>query len=119
MIVAGDLTYGGSKHVATSLLTINKKFPQIRSAINLKYQNTTILKIKKAKLMVSSYDRSQEPKNAKLKGSTIKWGIKSAIKNSKKSSDVVYHKGGFGKEPMIMVFGETPNDVLKKILKII
>jgi hydroxymethylpyrimidine/phosphomethylpyrimidine kinase len=32
---------------------------------------------------------------------------------------VIYHKGDFGKEPMIIVFGENPNDVLKKILKII
>jgi len=119
VVVAGNLTYGGSKHVATALLTINKKFPQIRSAVNLKYQNLTLLKIKKSKLIVSSYDRSQEPKNVKFKGSTIEWGIKSAIKNSKKASDVIYHKGGFGKEPMIIVFGETPSNVLKKILKII
>jgi len=119
VMVAGNLAYGGSKHVATALLTMNKRFPQIRSAINLKYQNTTILKIKKSKLMVSSYDRSQEPENVKLKSSTIEWGIKSAIKNSKKVSDVIYHKGDFGKEPMIIVFGETPNNVLKKILKII
>jgi len=119
VIVAGNLTYGGSKHVATAVLTMNEKFPQIRSAVNLKYQNTTITKIKRSKLMVSSYDRSQEPKNAKLKDSSINWGIKSAIKNSKKASDVIYHKGDFGKESMIMVFGETPNDVLRKILKII
>jgi len=119
VMVAGNLTYGGSKHVATALLIINKKYPQIRSAINLKYQTSTISKIKKSKLMVSSYDRSQEPKNVKLKSSTIEWGIKSAIKNSKKVSDVIYHKGDFGKEPMIIIFGETPNNVLKKILKII
>jgi len=119
VVVAGNLTYGGSKHVATALLTMNKRFPQIRSAINLKYQNVTISKIKKLKLTVSSYDRSHEPKNVKLKSSTIEWGIKSAIVNSKKVSDVIYHKGDFGKEPMIIVFGETPNNVLKKILKII
>jgi len=119
VVIAGNLTYGGSKHVATALLTMNKRFPQIRSAINLKYQNVTISKIKKLKLTVSSYDRSHEPKNVKLKSSTIEWGIKSAIKNSKKVSDVIYHKGDFGKEPMIIVFGETPNNVLKKILKII
>jgi len=118
-MIAGNLTYGGSKHVATALLIMNKKFPQIRSAINLKYQNVTISKIKKSKLIVSSYDRNQEPKNVKLKNSTIEWGIKSAIKNSKKVLDVVYHKGSFGKEPMIIVFGENPNNVLKKILKII
>ncbi len=84
VVVAGNLTYGGSKHVATALLTMNKRFPRIRSAINLKYQNVTISKIKKLKLTVSSYDRSHEPKNVKLKSSTIEWGIKSAIKNSKK-----------------------------------
>jgi len=118
-VVAGNLTYGGSKHVATALLIMNKKFPQICSAINLKYQNLTISKIKKSKLIVYSYDRNQEPKNVKFKGSSIKWGIKSAIKNSKKVPEVIYHKGDFGKEPMIIVFGETPSNVLKKILKIV
>jgi len=117
--IAGNLTYGGSKHVATALLIMNKKFPQICSAVNLKYQNSTITKIKKSKLIVSSYDRNQEPKNVKLKNSTIEWGIKNAIKNSKKIPDVIYHKGDFGKEPNIIVFGENPNNVLKKILKII
>ncbi len=117
--IAGNLTYGGSKHVATAVLTMNKKFPQICSAINLKYQNSIILKIKNSKLIVSSYDRNQEPKNVKSKNSTMEWGIKSAIKSSKKAPDVIYHKGDFGKEPMIIIFGENPNNVLKKILKII
>ena len=119
VMIAGNLTYNGSKHVAAALLTMNKRFPQIRSAINLKYQNTTILKIKKSKLTVFNYDRNQEPKNVRLKSSSIQWGIKSVIKNSKKAPDVIYHKGDFGKEPMIIVFGETPNNVLRKILKII
>ena len=29
------------------------------------------------------------------------------------------HKGDFGKEPMIIVFGETPDIIIKKIMKII
>ena len=118
VIVAGDLEYGGSKHVATALLTVNKKFPQIQSAINIKYQNTTITKIKKLKFIVSRYDRNQEPINVKNKGSTIEWGIKSAIKNLKESPDVIFHIGGFGKEPMIIIFGDTPKKILKKISKI-
>ena len=118
VIVAGDLEYGGSKHVATALLTVNKKFPQIQSAINIKYQNTTISKIKKLKFIVSRYDRNQEPINVKNKGSTIEWGIKSAIKNLKESPDVIFHIGGFGKEPMIIIFGDTPKKILKKISKI-
>ena len=118
VIVAGDLEYGGSKHVATALLVINKKFSKICSAVNLKYQNQTISKIKKSKLKVSSYDRSQEPMNVKDKHSTIKWGINNAIKNSKTAPDIIFHRGDFGKEPMIIVFGETPNNVLMKISKI-
>ena len=119
VIVAGDLSYGGSKHVATALLAVNKKFPKIHSAINLKYQEKTISKIKKLKLTICGYDRKLEPKNVKIKGSTIEWGIKKSIKDSKKSPDAIYHKGDFGKEPMIILFGETPNKIIKKIMKII
>jgi hydroxymethylpyrimidine/phosphomethylpyrimidine kinase len=119
VIVAGDLVYGGSKHVATALLTVNKKYSKIQSAINLKYKNETISKIKKLKLTTYDYDRNHEPKNVKNGGSTIEWGIKNAIKNSKKPPDIIYHKGDFGKEPMIIVFAETPDIVVKKILKII
>ena len=119
VIVAGNLAYGGSKHVATALLTINKKFPEINSAINLKYQKRTISKIEKSKLSICSYDRIHEPKNVKMNGSTIEWGIKKAIKNLKTAPDAVFHKGDFGKEPMIIIFGNTPKIILNKLLQII
>ncbi len=119
VMVAGHLTYGGSKHVATALLIVNKKFPNIQSAINLKYKKETISKIKKIKWSTYDYDRTQEPQNIKKKGSSIEWGVKNAIKNSKKLPDIIYHKGDFGKEPMIILFAESPEEVIKKILKII
>lgn len=118
VIVAGNLTYGGSKHVATALLVVNKKFPEMYSAINLKYQNSTISKIKKSKFTISSYDRTLEPNDVKNQGSTVAWGIKNAIKKLKTPPDIIFHKGGVGKEPMIIVFGETPKDTIKKVLKI-
>ena len=119
VIIAGNLSYGGSKHVATALLTVNKKYSKIKSAINLKYKKETIFKIKKVKLITYDYDRTKEPQNVKNKDSTIKWGIKNAIRNSRKPPDIIYHKGDFGKEPMIMVFAETPDILMKKIMKII
>ena len=36
-------------------------------------------------------------KDVKIRGSTIAWGIKTSIKDSKKSPDFIYHKGDFGK----------------------
>ena len=98
---------------------MSKKYPKIHSAINLKYKKETISKIKKLKLVTYDYDRSEEPQGVKIKGSSIAWGIKTAIKNSRKIPDVIYHKGDFGKEPMIIVFAETPDIIIKKIMKII
>lgn len=119
VIVAGNLTYGGSKHVATALLVVNKKFPDIQSAINLKYENQIIVKIKKSKFSVTSYDRINEPMNVKKKGSSVEWGINNAIKNLKLPPDAIFHKGDFGKEPMIIIFGDTPKSILKKLSKIV
>ena len=119
VIIAGNLSYGGSKHVATALLTVNKKFPEVNSAINLKYQKKTISKIGKSKLLICKYDRTQEPKNVKVSGSTIEWGIKRAIKDLNIPPDIVFHKGDFGKESMIIIFGNTPKIILKKLSKII
>ena len=115
----GSLEYGGSKHVATAILAVNKKFSHFRSAINLKLQKETITKLEKNGFTVKNYDRSKEPKLVKNKeGSSIKWGITSVLKDSKEPPDAIYHKGDFGKEPMIIIFGETPNSVVEKISKI-
>ena len=116
VIVAGDLEYGGSKHVATAVVGVSKKFPQIKSALNIKYDEKTIQKCKKNDLVVSSYNRKSEPKKNK---SSIEWGIKQAIKNSKTPPDVIFHKGDVGKEPMILIFGRAPSNVLSKLRKII
>ncbi len=116
---AGNLEYGGSKHVATAILAINKKFPQIRSAINLKFEKETISKLESKGFCIKNYDRGNEPKiNKKKEGASINWGITKAIIHSKEPPDVVFHKGDFGKEPMIIIFGETPNQVIDKVSKI-
>ena len=41
------------------------------------------------------------------------------LKNMTNQPDVIYHRGDFGKEPMILIFGDKPNQVLKKIRTII
>lgn len=116
---AGTLEYGGSKHVATAVLTMQKKFPHIRSALNLRYDQDIVKKFAKH-CKISSYDRIKEPKSSKSKeNSSISWGINSAIKNSSAPPDIIYHKGDWGKEAMIIVFGNNPGHVLDKISKII
>jgi len=105
--------------VGSAVLEITKKFPAIRSCINIKYDKEFIKEAISKKLLVSHYERKSEPSKTKTKeGNTISWGIRSAIKSSK-PVDIIFHKGELGKEPMIMIFGTTPNAVLGKLAKII
>jgi len=118
--IAGNLKYGGSKHVASAVLEMTRKFPSVRSSLNLKYDEKTIERAISKGLKVSSYDRENEPSEVQEKeGSTISWGTKRAIINLKTPPDIIFHKGGFGKEAMILVFGKSPTEVLRKILKIV
>ena len=117
VVTAGEIMYGGSHHVATAVIQVNRKFPNIRSGLNIKFNPKIISKARSCGLTVLTYDRSKEPKKSKQQeGSSIKWGINHALKS--KSPDLIYHKGDMGKEPMILIFGEKPNDIIKKISKI-
>ncbi len=114
VIQAGELVFGGSQHVATAVIQVSKKFSNIRSAINIKYEPKIITNAKKHKMLVLSYDRKNESKKSKSKeNSSISWGISSCLKSD--IPDIIYHKGDFGKEAMIIVFGETPAEVVRKI----
>ena len=80
----------------------------------------TVTRLRERKFRIREYDRKREPMPVKNKeGQSVGWGVRSAIKNSKIPPDVVYHKGDFGKEPMIIVFGKTPSEIMEKISKII
>jgi len=117
VIQAGDLVFGGSQHVANVVIEVSKKFPEIRSAINIKYDPKRITKAKKRKMSVLSYDRKKESKNSKLKeNSSISWGVSNCLKSE--MPDIIYHKGDLGKEPMIIVLGTTPAEVVRKIKQI-
>lgn len=114
--VAGNLEYGASRHVASAVLAVTKKFPAIRAALNLKYDSKIIKKFRDNGMIVLSYDRTKEPSDIKRKeNASVLWGIKNSIKKSIRPPDIIFHKGDFGKEPMILVFGEEPSKVVKKV----
>ena len=69
--------------------------------------------------MVKEYDRTKEPKNVKTKeGSSIRWGINEALRETTSPPDAIYHQGDFGKEPMILIFGNAPSEIIEKITKL-
>ncbi len=120
VIMAGNLEYGGSRHVASAVLAMQKKFPKVRAALNNRYEEKIIKKFAKVRAKIVNYDRALEPKSSKKKENTsVSWGVSQAIQSMSSPPDVVYHKGDFGKEPMILVFGTTPLNVIQKLAKIL
>ena len=112
------LGFGVSKHIAAAILGYMKFRPNMRSAMNIKYDSKIILRARRF-FSVASYDRTKEPKQSKKReGRSISWGINQALLENP-NADIIYHQGDFGKEAMTIVFAPTPIDVIKKLKRIL
>jgi hydroxymethylpyrimidine/phosphomethylpyrimidine kinase len=115
---ASCVEFGASRHVASAILAYMESDSQTRSAINIKFDQK-LVKLCRLLFRVSSYDRRAEPPILKKKeGTSVYWGIKSALKKDPRA-DIIYHTGDIGKEPMILIFGREPSEVLVKVKKIL
>jgi hydroxymethylpyrimidine/phosphomethylpyrimidine kinase len=115
---ASFIEFGASKHVATAVLSYMFTDRSIRAAMNIKFDER-ILHICQSLFQISDYERHMEPEDTKRKeGRSVFWGIKNALLKNPKA-EVIYHKGDIGKEPMTIVFGRSPKEVIYKIKKIL
>jgi hydroxymethylpyrimidine/phosphomethylpyrimidine kinase len=109
-IRSGTLDYGVSKHVGTIILTAMRFDLEMRSAVNLRFDDDTIERAHSAGLKVEEFDRSEEPQGR----STMEWGVESVALKGARLPDVIFDKGSVGKEAMIRLLGRNPHDVLRK-----
>jgi len=111
---AGEIKFGASRHLAKAILKAMEFDSNVRAVMNIKYDEDVLKRLRR-RFSVSFYDRQEEPEEIKKKeGATIPWGIENAIRRAGKIPDIIYHKGDVGKEPMILIFGKNPKDVLRK-----
>jgi len=85
-----------------------------RAAMNIRFLDEILKACKALDLKISSFDRDKEPKDTK----TMEWGTSEAIKKFGRIPDVIYDKGGIGKEAMIRILGEDAISVVELALKI-
>jgi hydroxymethylpyrimidine/phosphomethylpyrimidine kinase len=111
--IVGDVEFGASEHIAKIILAAKNYNPQIRACMNIRYEEDLINTLSK-KFSISSFDRKLEPPNV----STMEWGTKYACEKFGGVPDIIYDKGGDGKEPMIRVLGVDAIDVVKKVAEI-
>jgi len=108
----GCISFGASEHVARMILTANKYDRKVRCAVNIKFSEDLLDICKKMNFSMIEFNRKDEPQNRW----TMEWGIEDGIKKfNNHVPDVIYDRGGVGKEPMIRIFGESAYDVVGKI----
>jgi hydroxymethylpyrimidine kinase/phosphomethylpyrimidine kinase len=107
--------FGASKHVARIVLAASSHDPRIRAAMNIKYSEENLGACRRAKLSIGTFDRAREPKGV----SSMTWGVHKAIHDFGGIPDIIFDKGGVGKEPMIRLLAETPEEVVAKLRRII
>jgi hydroxymethylpyrimidine/phosphomethylpyrimidine kinase len=115
IILDGRVDFCASKHIASIITTAMRTDESKRSAINIKYSPEVIDLCESLGFSIGSFDRREEPKHAT---STMEWGVSEVIKKLGFVPDIIYDKGGIGKEAMIRIIGDNPKDVLDKLSKI-
>lgn len=116
---AGIIAPGGSHHVASAVCAVQERYVDLKSAINIRYSPDVLASMIHERFVVLFYNRADEPQQVKESGSSVAWGVKEAIRQADAKPDAICHQGDMGKEPMTLIFGKTPSDVLAKIERIL
>ncbi len=116
---SGCPEFGTSRHVANAVLSVMEYDPNMRAAMNIRFDKDILNAAKALGLCISYYDRRLEPEDVKkIEGMSVRWGISQAVKLRGKVPNIVYHEGDWGKEPMVTVFGKDAVEVASLVIKL-
>jgi hydroxymethylpyrimidine kinase/phosphomethylpyrimidine kinase len=111
--------FGASQHIADVILTAMRHDSSLRAAMNIAYSDAIIKACKEAGLAIAGFDREDEPPEIETaEGRSLSWGVEAALKDVDHVPDIIYDKGGWGKEPMIRCLGKDPLEIVRKVIAI-
>jgi len=117
LLIPAPPAFGASRHLAAVILTAMATHPELRSAMNIKYVEGIEELAPLLHLRLATFDRSQEPEEAKGKeGATLAWGVAAVLQPGQAPPDLICDRGGCGQEAMIRILGPTPMAVAEKAL---
>jgi hydroxymethylpyrimidine/phosphomethylpyrimidine kinase len=114
-----DPEFGVSRHMARMILTAMRFDAEMRSAMNIRMGEDLITRARKAGLVIAQLDRKEEPGRGKQRRELFfSGGVEEVLRKCKTMPDVIFDRGGMGKEPMIRVLGQDPEKVVDKIIRL-
>ena len=115
VVTLGMPVFGRISHVGRVALAAMNHDANMRSAMNLKYSDALVSHMEEIGLSICSFSRAEQPEDSR----SMEWGTGKAISVLGYVPDVVFDKGGVGKEPMIRLLAENPEELLVKLRKVI
>ncbi len=110
----GPVEFGASSHVARLILAAMRFDPEVRSALNIRYSEEIISTCDALGYTIASFDREDEPPQHQ----TMDWGTAHAIKEAGYVPQVIYDRGGTGKEAMVRILGRSAVEVADLAIRV-
>jgi hydroxymethylpyrimidine/phosphomethylpyrimidine kinase len=110
---------GASSHVARFLLAAREFDPDLRFAVNCRFDDETEAATAELDGPVTEYDRDAEPEAA---SGTMGWGARQAfgaVDADDPTPAAVLDRGAVGKEAIIKVVGETPEELGERVFTLL
>ena len=119
VVTVAEPEFGVSSHVGKIVLTLNRYDEVFRSAMNIKFTEEILKACKSLEFRIAEFSRKKEPKNVRInEGKSLEWGVDSVLKREGGIPDIIFDRGGIGKEAMVRVTGKDPADVANKVIRI-
>ncbi|MCE4611692.1 MAG: bifunctional hydroxymethylpyrimidine kinase/phosphomethylpyrimidine kinase [Desulfurococcales archaeon] len=119
LVVKAKPEFGASRHMARLVLAAMKHDPRVRAAMNVRYDEALVEAAESLGLVVAEFSREEEPPEVREReGATLPWALEQAVREHGRVPDVIYDKGGHGKEPMIRILAGSAVEVVRKALRI-
>ncbi|RZN35488.1 MAG: bifunctional hydroxymethylpyrimidine kinase/phosphomethylpyrimidine kinase [Methanosarcinales archaeon] len=103
----GQIGFGASSHVARLILAAMRFDPEVRSALNIRCSEEIISTCEALGYTIASFSRQDEPPQHQ----TMDWGTAHAIKEAGYVPQIIYDRGGTGKEAMVRILGRNAMEV--------
>ncbi|WP_135826874.1 bifunctional hydroxymethylpyrimidine kinase/phosphomethylpyrimidine kinase [Halorussus ruber] len=112
--------FGASSHVARFLLACREFDPDLRFAVNCRFDSDVEAALDSLDWEVAEYDRGAEPDEVKEReGSTMQWGARRAFESVEETPVAVLDRGEVGKEAIVKMVAEDGHEVTERVLALL
>ncbi|MFB9804817.1 bifunctional hydroxymethylpyrimidine kinase/phosphomethylpyrimidine kinase [Haladaptatus pallidirubidus] len=112
--------FGASSHVARFLLSAREFDPDLRFAVNCRFDDDVESALATLSGEVAEFDRSAEPTDVKEReGSTMGWGARRAFESADETPVAIIDRGEVGKEAIVKLLAAETEELQRRTFAVL